>query len=407
MKKSTQIVLSAVLVFSLAIFISACSSGGGSSSPATGTQPPPAPTVGAPKSLATTTEGAQAAAAGVNVAQHSSSSGGMLSGLVAMSAPKLKIPLASAGVDNKAIANFTAKIKPLAAKAQALRSTLLSAATTTSITQLCTNAGDMTITMDMMTPNNMTIAFNSCQENTDLMNGTMILTGATTSVGTSTMQIGTDAAPFTDKTCIDTNCTQFSDVTTAAITMSFTTVVTTSTTDTMALNGWMQFVDNTVSPVTTDREDMTNFSITNVMSTGVTGTTWAGQPGTFDVDTLTLNGSASTTHIETNNDFGEADTFQNLVVKYKTDNSTTGYYSIDGLFAIALNPADKCIDGTFNFVTITPLTVNLATGNTVAGEFTINTNVDVTYSSAGVTVTVNNGTPTTYTEAELNNLCGL
>jgi hypothetical protein len=395
MKKSTQIVLSAVLAFSLGIVISACSSGGGSSSssPATGTQPPPAPTITAPKSLATTTEGAQAASAGVNVAQGATSSGGMLSGLVALGAPKLKIPFASTSV-NKAVANFTAKIKPLAAKAQTLRSTLLSAATTTTITQPCTNAGFMTITMDTMTPNNMTFAFNSCQENTDLINGTMILTGATTAGSSSTMQIGTDAAPFTDKTCTDSGCTQFSDVTTAAITMSFTTTVTTSTTDVMTLNGWMQFVDNTVSPATTDREDMSNFSITNAMSTGVTASTvGGGTSSSFDVDTLTLNGSASTTHLETNNDFGEADTFKDLQVKYETDYLTTAYYSIDGLFAIALNPADKCIDGTFNFVTITPMTVDLATGgNTVAGEFTVNNpgGADVVFNSNGtVTVTVN------------------
>ncbi len=400
MKKSTQVVLSAVLVFSLAIFISACSSGGGSSSPSTGTPPPAAPTITAPKSLATTTEGAQAASAGVNVAQSATSSGGMLSGLVGMAAPKLKIPFASSSVNNKAVAEFTAKIQPLAAKAQALRSTLLSAATTT--TMPCTNAGDMTITMDTM--NNMTIAFNSCQQNTGLMNGTMILTAATTTGGTNTMQIGTDAAPFTDKTCTDTSCTQFFDVTTAAITMSVTTTGTTTITNAMTMNGWMQFVDNTVSPVTTDRENMASFSINDVMSTA-TGTTVAGQSATFNVDTLTLNGSASTTHIETNNDFGEADTFQNLVVKYETDNSTTAYYSIDGLFAIALNPADKCIDGTFNFVTLTPMTVVLPGGNTVAGEFTVNNpgGADVVFNANGsVTVTVN-GVPQDY--SSFGSLC--
>ncbi len=221
------------------------------------------------------------------------------------------------------------------------------------------------------------------------MNGTMILTAATTTGGTSTMQIGTDAAPFTDKTCIDTGCTQFSDVSTAAISMSFTTTGTTAITNAMTMNGWMQTVDNTAA--TTDREDMANFSINDVMSTA-TGTTVGGQSATFNVDTLMLNGSVSTTHTEANNDFGEADTFQNLTVTYKTDNLTTAYYSIDGLFAIALNPADKCIDGTFNFVTITPMTVDLSTGNTVAGEFTVNNpgGADVLFNSNGtVTVKVN------------------
>jgi hypothetical protein len=176
----------------------------------------------------------------------------------------------------------------------------------------------------------------------------------------------------------------------------------------MTANGYFQFTDDTVTPVATDRQDMANFSITTAISTSSLPTVVVGQSATFDVYGLTLNGSVATTHTETGNTFGESDTFQNFGVTFSTDNATTEYYSINGTFAIATNPADQCIEGTFSFVTATPIEVDIRTiPVTVAGQITVNSNVSAVFSSNGVVVTVNGGTPKTYTEADLNTLCDL
>ena len=435
MKKSTQIVLSAVLVFSLAVFISACSSGGGGGSstpsgtlppPSGGTPPPAAPTVGQPVTLSTTTQGAQAATAGVNVAQQVTSSSGLLSSLVSPGAPKIKIPFASASSNNKAVAKFVSKIKPLVAKAKTLSSSTLSAPTTTTMIQTtdCTDGGTQTLTITMtyddavnpptVAMGNMSMVYNNCQEGADLTNGSVSFSGITGDVNTdfsATITLGSASQPLTDKTCKTTgttiDCTQLDDVSTSSIAMSISeTVGTNTTTDVMTMNGWMQYVDYTVSPVTTDLQMMTNFSVTDVTSQA-SAALISGGTATFNVDELTLDGTMSSSHSETGNDYGASDAFSAFKVKSMTDSGyTTEYLTIDGTFAIATNPTDKCIEGTFNFATTTPIKTDLTSGTTVAGALTVNSVGVVFNADNTVTITVS-GVPATYTEADLNGLCSL
>lgn len=395
MRRFVLFALIAIMALGLSVFFTACGGGGGSSSSSNSS---------GITSINTNTQGVQAASAGVNVAQSMSTAGTGLSDLVGMAAPKLRIPFASSAVKQNAISKFSSRIKPLVAKARTLRSSAIMTAAT-STTMSCATAGTETLSIDL-TSINISTTFNNCQKGNELLNGTISLAGNDTG---GTVTIGTASSPFTLSTCTNLACTSFSDVITSVATIFTETTngTTGAVTDNMTANGYVQFTDNTVSPSATDRQEMSNFSITTAISSSSL-TTVAGQSATFDVYGLTLNGSVSTTHTETGNNFGEADTFANFVVTFSTDNATTEYYSINGTFAMATNPADQCIEGTFNFVTLTPITVDIHPAPvTVAGRITVNTNVDAVFNSNGVVVTVGSGTPKTYTEADLNTLCDL
>ncbi len=105
MKKSAKIVLSAVLVFSLALFISACSSGGGSSSGGSTSV----------TSLSTPTQGAQSAAASVTSARNVGSTATQLSNMASLSgtvgAPAFKV-FAGANTTTNAASKFVATLQP-------------------------------------------------------------------------------------------------------------------------------------------------------------------------------------------------------------------------------------------------------------------------------------------------------
>jgi len=398
MKRFGKLALIAVLVLSLSVIITACGGGGGGGGASPSTTPPP-PAIGAVQSLSTTTQGAQAGSAGLNVAQSVSSTGGMLSGLVGSQSPKFKIPFASTSVPNKAVAGLTAKVKPLSAKAKAIRSSIMSAVSTT--TMACDNVGGtQTMTLDDSTAA-ITLLMNNCQSGFDLNNGTIIITSGN-------MTIGTAASPFVNKTCTSVDCSAFNTIMTSVLSLSFTESPDLfSTTFLMTINGSIETVDNTVTPSTTDTTSMTGLSMKDVISQ-TTASLISGLTDTFNVDDLTINGSTAFTHTETGNDYGESDSFQDFKVTTMTDASyTTAYLSIDGIFAIALSPSDKCIEGTFAFSTTTPLQMDLATGSTLAGEIMVNYDTNVMFSSNGLTVTLAGGTPTIYTEAELNGLCAL
>lgn len=405
MKNIRIVVLISVLVLSIAALITACSSGGGGGSSSTtnnNTTTPPPPTVSnAPTSVTTTTQGAQAGTAGVSVAQSVSSSGGMLSSLVSVGghAPKLKLPFASSAAPNKAVARLTSKVKPISLRAKGLRSSILSAGSVTTITQLC-DSGSETMTMDMSNLSDITMVMNNCRTGLEIYSGTIIITA-------TNMTIGTTASPFVYKTCSTAACASYDEVDTTVLSVSYqTSAGLNSTTDTMTADGYIDSVDNTLA--TTDHITMTSFRMVDVISQ-TTAALYTGGTETFDVDDLTLNGSVSTSHTETNNNYGESDTFQNFNVKTLTDSGlTTAYYSLNGTFAIALNPSDKCIEGTFSFTTTTPLMVktNVDPEVTVAGDITVN-GAHVVFTPAGLVNVTVSGTTISYTQAQLNSLCAL
>ncbi len=403
--------LAVLLIASLALYLGACSSGGGSSSTPgsttntggnntggnnTGTTTTTTATVGSPTSLATTTQGAQSAAVGMNLMQSGSSDGNMLSSLVGAgsAAPQFTLPGASTK-PSPALAALVKKTGPLAAEARSLRSSLLPV---TGTPANCAYGGTKTVSYDLS--GNVTLSFASCNDGMDLMSGSMILTNGTP---TSTLVVGTSGSPFSDKSCTDSTCTSFSDVTTAVVTI--TSVMTTGTNgsanEAITADGSVTDVNN--DNQTTDVATLNQFRISIASSTTTTNTI-AGQPATFYESDFSLNGAASTQHTEPNNNYGESITYQNFTISTLTDGATTYYMSIDGTAAVASNPTDLCIDGTFVFHTITPIAMDLTTANslTVAGEFTINTVTDVLFNSNGtVTITVN-GTP-----QDINSLYGV
>ena len=75
---------------------------------------------------------------------------------------------------------------------------------------------------------------------------------------------------------------------------------------------------------------------------------------------------------------------------------------------VSTTPADRCIDGTFSIATNTPIQIDGVTGQTKAGQITINGNAVTTFNSDGsVSVSVDGGAAVVYSQTELDSMCAL
>ncbi|MDA8422039.1 MAG: hypothetical protein M0Z89_01755 [Nitrospiraceae bacterium] len=400
MKKSTQVALSAVLVFSLAIFISACSSGGGSSSGGSSSI----------TSLSTTTQGAQTAAAGVTSARNVASSGVQLSSLVNSGSSPAPAFRAFAGTNMKttAVGKFVARFSPIMKKAQVMRTSAMgypmAISCSSSASGTAPNYSNDSITIDMDASGNiMTLTFTQCADTTtyNLTDGVMTITGAASS---GIYAIGTNTRPFIVADYTSSSMTTTTDMSQVSATMSSSTSATGD--NTMSVTGLFEDWDYVLH--SHDKQTMTNLSINSASTTAMISN------ATYSVSTLTIDGSeAGTTYvsdIDPTINYTENASFSGFSVADKTPASGTGndYLSINGIFSISTTPANKCIDGTFSIVTNTDIAIDPITGQTQSGQMTINSNVVVIFQANGaVSVSVNGGTAQPFTLQELDSVCAL
>ncbi len=401
MKKSVQIVLSAVLAFSLALFISACSGGGGGSSSGGSSSI---------TSLSTTTQGAQTAAASVSSARSVASSGVQLSSLVNSGSGFAPAFRAFAGTNMKttAVSKFVARFSPVMKKAQVMRTSAMgypmaiSCSSSASGTVPNYSNDSMTIDKDASS-GNMTLTFTQCADTTtyQLTDGVMTISGGATSSGT--FAIGSNTRPF-----IVADYTPSSGMTTTTDMSQVNATMSTSTSatgDTMSITGSFEDWDYVLH--SHDKQTMTNLSVNSASTTAMISN------ATYSVYTLAIDGSESgTTYVSDTSptvNYSENDSFSGFSVADKIPVSGTGndYLSINGTFSISTTPANKCIDGTFSIVTNTDIAID-STGQTQSGQMTINSNVVVIFQPYGaVSVSVNGGTPQPFTLQELDSVCAL
>lgn len=398
MKRTGKYALITVLVLGLAVFMTACGSkssdGGGVVSNTT---------------ITTTTQGAQSAAASVSAAQGVASTAGNFSSMGASlsslsGAPALKALAANAPATP--VSRFAARFKPAALKARALAAAAQSGTQTidcaTGQAGVAGANNTETLTYSVNPPTMvLTMTAKNCTQGTSTINGTETITftlNMTTGEVTSlTAVIGTEGAPFTE-----TDTAGFRSET--AATLGITT-----SPDRITANG--RFEDWDTARNTHEKQVMSNLSIS------LSSTTALISAATYSVDTLAINGGMAFTEYTAATGVtvkkGESGSFTNLTLVAKTPvngsvSGTFDYMSINGGMTLTTLPAATCTDGTFDVVTNTDLKIDNTTGNTVAGKITINTNTVVTFKADGsVDVSLNNGTPVNYTEAQLLALCPL
>jgi hypothetical protein len=254
----------------------------------------------------------------------------------------------------------------------------------------------------------LTLTYTKCKEQDTLTDGKMIMTGDDTS---ASFTLGSASAPFTVTTydvSSGVTSTTINNVDKTAMTMKWSSTTAAPITDTIVADGWMESWDYVGD--THEKIVMSNVTMKNSSSVSTIGTS------KFDVDTTAIDGSWVSTVYPTATaataSLTETDTFKEFTLKYEhpqygvTAADDFDYLSMNGTFEVNSLPADKCIDGQFTIVTNTPIKVDNATGNTIAGKMTINGNAVAVFNADGsVTVTVD-GKAVTLTEKELEDLCG-
>jgi len=187
---------------------------------------------------------------------------------------------------------------------------------------------------------------------------------------------------------------------------------TTPDTSILGANGLATYVDYTVAPIQSTNLTMTNFSDASIfVSDSSAGTSTAND---------TLGGGIAESWTETDGTHSVAVGYS----AFKTDEVTTvpvaapgvrmaastGYTdtSFSGTVSIDFTPNTDCaIEGTFSFVTDTPVHEVFGDSCPTAGHLTLNGNTTVTFNSdSSVDVAVDSGTPVHYaTCQDLENVC--
>ncbi len=408
MKRLGVLALTAVLVFSLSVFLSGCGGGGGGGGSTT-----PLDTA-----ITTTTSGAKSAQASTSAANTATATSFQLSGLAdfgsSMAVPKLKVPFGT-NMNAKMLDKLSTRLSPVLKKARALKALRVSMSGYP-ITYDCatwnTVAGGSTATPNSMTidinstGDTATFTFNSCRSGDTLTDGTMTMQGTANS---ATFTIGSsDVAPFS-ATTYDYTGTQVTEVSTLYITMTGgTTGTAPNTTATFSINGWFDVADYVLNEH--DKLVFNNYTMKDVMST-TTISSYA-----YDVNTFTINGSWTGTSYSgatgTTVNFSDTVTFYNFGLVFETpaigSSAIYDYVSISGTFSITTTPVDKCIDGTFTIITNTPIQADDTTGVTSAGQVTINGNTVVVFNSDGTkTITVDGVSTGAMADTDLEGLCAL
>lgn len=397
MKKSfIALSAAAVLMLGLAMFFSSCGGGGGGGSSAPAITP-----------ISTPAQGAQSATAAVSTVRSMSSAGSSLTGMAGQGgfpAPQIKMPVSTVSASTVAD-KFAARFATMAKKAEAMRVS----ASGYPAPMTC-SSGSGTIDMDA-SGTSMIMTSNNCRNGDIMTDGIMSVSGIsqTSNSGSENIAVGSDADPFIMTVYSDATSTVIDEVITAVVGMTFTASGTSSTdmSFSMTMNGYFDDVDHVA--LTHEKQVLTNFSI----SGGLASTTTIGSVS-YDVSTLTLNGTMTGTTYASDTDMTVIyqqgpDTFTNVVIvdKYPVFGTGDEYISIDGIITVSTTPT-RCIDGTFSIVTNADLQIDGVTGQAKAGTMTINGNVVATFSSDGsISVSIDSGAPVVYSQADLDSLCSL
>lgn len=414
MKRLGVSALIAVSVLGLTVFLSACGGGGGGGGSSTPVD----------SAITSTTSGAKAAAAGTSAANTAASTSFQLSGIAsegssAMPVPKLKVPFGT-DMNAKMLNKLSTRLSPVLTKARSLKTTsqvsMIGYPVTFDCASSLTVSGGSTATLNSVTidlnstGNIATLTYNQCRSGDTLIDGTMTVQGTSNS---ATFTIGSsDAAPFSLTTYDPLTGTNVIELSTAYITMTGgTTGTAPNTTGTFAANGWFDDKDYTLDEH--NKLVLNNFKVKDVMSATTIGT------DAYDVNAFTINGSwtgtvysGSTGTFATTVSAGDTVTFYNYGLLFKTpaigSTATIDYVSLSGTFSVTTTPADKCIDGTYTFVTDTPIQADDTTGATSAGQVTINKNTVVVFNADGTkTITVDGVSTAAMTDTDLKGLCAL
>lgn len=398
MKKSFgALSAAAVLMLGLAVFFASCGGGGGGGSSA--------PTI---TPISTPAQGAQSATAAVSSFRSMSNAGSSVTGMAGLGglplAPQIKMPVSTVSASTAAD-KFAVRFATVVKKAEAMRVS----ASGYPMPMTC-NSGSGTIDMDA-SGTSMTMTSNNCRNGDIMTDGIMSVSGIsqTSNSGSGNITVGSDADPFIMTVYSGATSTVIDEVTTAVVGMTFTASGT-STADmsfSMTMNGYFDVVDHVTH--THERQVVNNLSLS-----GGTGSTTTIGSVSYDVATLTLNGSMTGTTYISDTDpavsYQEGpNTFWNVVIVDKTPVFGTGdeYFSIVGTITVSVTPA-KCIDGTFSITTDTAVQIDGVTGQTKAGRMTINGNVVATFNSDGsISVSIDGGAPVVYSQTDLDSLCAL
>jgi hypothetical protein len=397
MKKSFIATATAVLMLGLAVIFASCGGGGGGGSSAPVITP-----------ISTPAQGAQSATAAVSTFRAMSNTGLSLTGITNQSgvplAPKMNM-FSAAGPASTPAEKFAAQFAPVVKKARAMRVS----ASGYPMPMTC-SSGSGTIDMDA-SGTSMIMTSSDCRNGDIMTNGIMSVSGIsqTSNSGSGNITVGSDADPFVMTVYSGATSTVIDEVITAVVGMTFSATGTSQTdmSFTMNMNGYFDDVDHVAH--THERQVVNNLSLS-----GGTGSTTTIGSTSYDVASLTLNGTMTGTTYASDTDATISyqvgpNTFTNVVIVDKTPVFGTGdeYLGINGTITVSTTPA-KCIEGTFSIVTNADLQIDGVTGQTKAGTMTINGNVVATFNSDGsISVSLDGGAPVVYSQIDLDSMCAL
>ncbi len=401
MKRYSVIALITVLVLGLAVYLGACWGGGGGGGGG-GT---------VVTAITTTTQGAQTAAASKNVVGTVTSGSISLTNLLDNTnkgAPKFPETRMS-----KTIKTVSSKLAPRVAKAKALWKAravnIMSAPTTTDVP--CAVSGKIVATFDDAVLS-ASLDFQNCQEYDEIINGLLSFSCSDNQCSGMNVTFGNGSTAFVDtKYYTGSGYTNKEWEDTALATMTVVVSAGTGSSVSVAISGNGSMVDTqyvqgsptTLNPNYRATVTLTSFSVVDEF----------GFSSTSFNDKFTANGSTEASIAEDTGAgfvtiYGEKDSFTNLVVNWGLDTNTNiETYSIDGAFGIQFTPANTCVDGTYSFVTNTPVTYDYNTGMYTGGQITINGTVVVKYLADGsVQVSIDGGTTfTDFTDTQFDQIC--
>lgn len=384
------------------VVLTGCGGGGGSSSSGTSTT-----------AIEDTGSGATAvnsvAAIGSNTVTLSSTlSGSAFDAVSSTPAP----PVVQARIDDESN-NASRLARNLAThlnKAMGLRPTGAASFATTTYDQndmgICTDGGTASVVYtDNTTSFEMEFTYNNCRDYGSEENGSMTVSFVYSSqtTGTMSMQMGDgdtslESTDYTYKYYSDYLTTGYTTATyseinsfsmTGSMEVSSTDAMDTETGDysnTMTLNGAMSWTDSSdTETYTTETYTFNSFR-----------STYSYDYATY-AEEVSMSGGLS---------YADSTVEESITFTSFELSSTMGTYpyyneTISGTIGYDSTP-DSCGEGTFSFTTDTTLQWDASLGYYVAGTLTVNSDVTVDFQSNGdVTVSIEGGDTTTYTQAEL------
>jgi len=128
--------------------------------------------------------------------------------------------------------------------------------------------------------------------------------------------------------------------------------------------------------------------------------------GAFIGGTIKVNGKFSESWTVGGSSKTVSLTYANFTMSL-TETSSFETITLDGSVTMDFTPNEFCSEGTYSFVTVTPVKYSYATGQTVEGEVTINNTVNITFNADGTLTIKEDGVVVdeNVTELELSQVC--